>query len=202
MLNSAFRLRARSAWAGTLGLAVALAAMPVASNLWAQKVGSPGGAFELTDQNAKPFSSTQLAGKPYAIFFGFTNCPDVCPTTLLMMSNDLAKLGQDADKLRVVFVTVDPERDTPEQLRAYLSSFDPRIIGLTGSEAQIAAVAKGWNAFYNRIPESDGTYTIAHSAYVYLMDQDNRLAGKIGFQDAEPEQLAQLRHLLAGSAPN
>ena len=162
----------------------------------AQARGSLGPSFELTDHTGKPFSSAALAGQPYAIFFGFTHCPDVCPTTLLEMSNDLRALGADADRLRIVFVTVDPEQDTPEQLRQYLASFDPRIVGLTGSEAQVAAVAKGWNAFHNKIPEADGTYTIVHSAYVYLMDRSNHLAGTMGFQESEGEQVAKLRGLI------
>jgi len=196
----------RAAW--TVRLLLALSAAVLASTdgatiAQAQAVGSIGGSFELTDHNGKPFSSTALAGQPYAIFFGFTHCPDVCPTTLLEMSNNLRSLGSDGDRLKVVFVTVDPERDTPAHLRDYLSSFDPRIVGLTGSESQIAAAAKGWNAFYNKIPEGDGTYTIAHSAYVYLMSRDNRLVGTLGFQESQAEQLAKLRRLLevAGSAP-
>src|SRR2546430_1536532 len=106
------------------------------------------------------------------------------------MSNTLQRPGADAHRLRIMFVTVDPERDTPEQLQQYLDAFDPRIIGLTGSEQQIAAVAKGWNAYHNKIPEGDGTYTIVHSAYVYLMDRGNRLVGTMGFQDSEDEQVA------------
>jgi protein SCO1/2 len=112
------------------------------------------------------------------------------------MSNALQRLGADADRLRVVFVTVDPERDTPEQLQQYLDSFDPRIIGLTGSEQQIAATAKAWNAFHNKIPEGDGSYTVVHSAYVYLMDRDNRLTGTMGFQETEDEQVAKLKALI------
>ena len=166
-----------------------------------QAIGSLGAAFELIDQDARPFSSTTLAGRPYAIFFGFTHCPDVCPTTLLGMSNNLAALGTVGDQLKVIFVTVDPERDTPEQLKQYLASFDPRIVALTGSEPQIAAAAKGWNAFYNKVPEDDGSYTLAHSAYVYLMDRDNRLTGTLGFQEPEAEQIAKLRRLLADGAP-
>jgi protein SCO1/2 len=164
----------------------------------AQTVGSPGGTIELVDHNGQRFASTSLAGAPYAIFFGFTHCPDVCPTTLLQMSNSLRRLGADADRLKVVFVTVDPERDTPERLRAYLSSFDSRIVGLTGSADAIAAAAKGWNAFHNKVPEGGGSYTIAHSAYVYLMDADNRLTGTLGFQESEEEQIAKLRRLVGG----
>jgi protein SCO1 len=181
--------------------ALAASALP-ASQARAQKIGSQGGSFELTDQNGRPFSSSALVGRPYAIFFGFTHCPDICPTTLLEMSNHLAALGAEADKLAVVFVTVDPERDTPDLLHSYLASFDARIIGLTGSEAGIAEAAKGWDAFYNRIPESDGSVTVVHSAHVYLMDATNRMAGTLNFQEAEDMQLAKLQALLAGKPIN
>jgi protein SCO1/2 len=191
----------RTVWVTRLLLAAsagACAAAGLAIPAHAQALGSPGAHFELTDHNGKPFFSTSLAGRPYAVFFGFTNCPDVCPTTLLEMSNNLKALGADADRLRFVFVTVDPERDTPGRLREYLGSFDARIIGLTGSEPQIAAVVKGWNAFRNKIPEDDGSYTMVHSAYVYLMDRSNRLVDKIGFLDKEADQLAMLRSLIRG----
>jgi protein SCO1 len=168
----------------------------------AQKIGSSGGSFDLIDQNGGPFSSASLVGRPYAIFFGFTHCPDVCPTTLVAMGNHLSALGSDADRLKVVFVTVDAARDTPEHLRTYLASFDTRIIGLTGSEAQIAKAAQGWNAHYNTFTESDGSITIVHSAHVYLMDADNRLAATLNFQEPEAEQLAKLKALLAGKAAN
>jgi protein SCO1/2 len=162
----------------------------------AQSGGSGGPTFELIDHNGKPFSGAALVGRPYAIFFGFTHCPDVCPTTLIGMSNALRRLGADGDRLSVVFVSVDPERDTPEQLRRYLSSFDARIVGLTGTPAQLASAAQGWKAFHNKIPEDDGSYTIVHSAYVYLMDRANRLVGTMGFQDSEEEQAAKLRRLI------
>jgi protein SCO1 len=182
---------------------VALAAGALsASPARAQMIGSQGGSFELTDQNGRSFSSSALVGRPYVIFFGFTHCPDICPTTLLEMSNHLAALGADADKLAVVFVTVDPERDTPELLHTYLASFDARIIGLTGSEAGIAEAARGWDAFYNKIPESDGSVTVVHSAHVYLMGTDNRLTGTLNFQEAGDVQLAKLQALLAGKPIN
>jgi protein SCO1 len=162
----------------------------------AQTLGSLGGSFELTDHNGKSFSSAALMGQPYAIFFGFTQCPDVCPTTLLQMSHHLATLGAEADRLKVVLVTVDPEHDTPALLRQYLASFDNRIIALTGTPAQIAATAKAWNAFYNKLREPDGSYTIVHSAYVYLMDRNNRLVDTFGFNQPEAEQIAKLKRLL------
>jgi protein SCO1 len=173
-----------------------------AAGTQAQTLGSTGGSFELTDQTGKPFSSQTLVGRPYAIFFGFTHCPDVCPTTLVEISNRLAALGAEADKLRVVFVSVDFERDTPDALRAYLSSFDARIIGLSGSEAQLAEAAKGWNAHYDKFIESNGSITIVHTAHVYLMDADNRLMATLNFQEPESEQLAKLKRLLAGKPAN
>jgi protein SCO1/2 len=154
-------------------------------------------AFAAIDHTGRPFSSASLAGQPYAIFFGFTRCPDVCPTTLLEMSKELQDLGADGDRLKVVFVTVDAEHDTPERLREYLASFDSRIIGLTGSAEQIAAIAKVWNVFYYKLPEADGSYSYTHSAYVYLMDRNHRRAGTLNFQDPEAEQLAKLKTLLA-----
>jgi len=178
-----------AAWLGVLPSAAALA----------QSDGKAGPTFELIDQRGKPFSGAALAGRPYAIFFGFTHCPDVCPTTLMTLSNTLQRLGADADRLRILFVSVDPERDTPEHLRQYLAAFDARIIGLTGSEAQIASAVKDWKVFHNKIPEDDGSYTIVHSAYVYLMDRANRIVDTLGFQDSEEEQAAKLKSLIEGS---
>jgi protein SCO1/2 len=168
----------------------------ISAPVLAQSGGGSGPTFELIDHNGKPFSGAALAGRPYAIFFGFTHCPDVCPTTLIAMSNALRRLGADGDRLTMVFVSVDPERDTPGQLRRYLASFDAPIIGLTGSQAQVASAAQAWKAFHHKIPEDDGTYTIVHSAYVYLMDRANRLVGTMGFQDSEEEQVAKLRRLI------
>jgi protein SCO1 len=179
-----------------------VAGVPSATPSQAQKIGSAGGSFDLIDQNGRPFSSTSLAGRPYAIFFGFTHCPDICPTTLVEMGNHLLALGPDGDRLKVVFVTVDSERDTPDHLRTYLASFDARIVGLTGSEAQIAEAARGWNAHYDKFIEKDGSITIVHSAHVYLMDADNRLAATLNFQEPEAEQLAKLKALLAGKPAN
>jgi protein SCO1 len=178
-----------AAWLGVLVSAPAMA----------QSDGNVGPTLELFDQSGKPFSGAALVGRPYAIFFGFTHCPDVCPTTLMTISNTLQRLGADADRLSIPFVSVDPERDTPEQLRQYLAAFDVRIIGLTGTEAQIASAAKAWKVFHNKVPEDDGTYTIVHSAYVYLMDRANRLVGTMGFQDSEEEQATKLRSLIEGS---
>src|SRR5262245_59861648 len=198
MLSLGRRWRVYRAELGSCLLLAAWFGVLVSTPALAQSNGV-GPTFELIDQNGHPFSGAALAGRPYAIFFGFTHCPDVCPTTLMTLSNTLQRLGADADHLRILFVSVDPERDTPEQLRQNLAAFDARIIGLTGSEAQIAAAAKRWKVFHNKIREDDGSYTIVHSAYVYLMDRANRLVGTMGFQDSEEEQAAKLRGLLEGT---
>ncbi len=151
----------------------------------------------LTDQSGVPFRAATLAGRPYALFFGFTHCPDICPTTLLQMSSLLQKLGADADRLAILFVTVDPERDTAEVLKSYLTSFDPRIIALTGTPTQIKSVAGAWKAVYDRIDEGNNNYMIAHSAHVYLMDRWGRQRGTLNFQEGEASQLRKLKDLIA-----
>lgn len=159
-----------------------------------------GGAFTLTDVNGQRFDSKSLAGKPFAVFFGFTHCPDICPTTLLEMSNHLKALGERADRLNVLFVTIDPERDTPEHLKLYLSAFDPRIIGLTGSKEEIAAVAKSFRAVYERVPNKTGTdYTMNHTASVYLMDKTGRLVSTLSFEEPEETRQKKIDNLLARS---
>ena len=123
--------------------------------------------------------------------FGFTSCPDVCPTTL-------KTLGRDADKLNTVFISVDSERDTPEQLKLYLSSFDPHIRGLTGNEAQIQQVTKAYRVYYERIAQDDGRYTYDHSAVIYLMDKDGRYVGVLTYNEPDDSAVAKLRDLIAG----
>ncbi len=156
-----------------------------------------GGPFDLTAHTGKPFTDQDLVGKPYALFFGFTHCPDVCPTTLLDMTHRLQELQADGDKLRVVFVTVDPEKDTEHLLKEYLKSFDRRIVGLTGTPEQVANTAKVYRAYYRKVPTSGGDYTMDHSALVYLFDAKGSFAGTIAYQESEQSQLAKLKRLLA-----
>jgi protein SCO1/2 len=145
-----------------------------------------GGPFELTTHEGKRLSSAELEGKPFAVFFGFTHCPDVCPTTLLELSNLIKQLGPDADRMRFLFVTVDPERDTPGQLKLYMSNFDPRIVGLTGTPEEIATVAKAYGVFYQKVATKNG-YTYNHTATVYLMGKDGHRVST--FTDKEPEDV-------------
>src|SRR6201996_5664035 len=133
-----------------------------------------GGPFHLTDQNGKAVTDEDLKGKPFLVFFGFTHCPDVCPTTLFDVSEVFRALGPDAKKLRALFITVDPERDTPAVLKDYLSSFDPRIICVTGDEASITAAEKAYRVYAKKVPVDGGEYTMDHTAIVYLMNKDGR----------------------------
>lgn len=184
--------------------AVLLAAAPLAA-CDRQQAASPlrslvkiGGPFALVDMNGKPVTEKSLLGKPTAIFFGFTYCPEVCPTTLTDITAWLKALGPDADKLNVVFVSVDPERDTPEQLRLYLSNFDPRIQGFTGTPEAVAKAAKAYRVYYQKVPQDGGGYTIDHSSAVYLFDADGHFVAPIAYQSPPERALGQLRDLLKG----
>lgn len=157
-----------------------------------------GGPFTLTDMDGKPFSSESLKGKPYLVFFGFTYCPEVCPTTLFDLTQDMKELGPDADKLNVVFISVDPERDTPELVKTYLSNFDSRFIGLTGTPQQIAEVARSFKAFYRKIPTSDGDYTLDHQVTIYMMDGKGRFALASSYQEDQETRLTKIKRLVAG----
>jgi protein SCO1/2 len=133
-----------------------------------------GGPFHLIDQNGEPFSDQTLKGKSFLVFFGFTHCPDVCPTTLFEISEVMRQLGSDADRTAALFITVDPERDTPAVLKDYLASFDPHVHGLTGDAATLATVAKAYRVYYKKVPLDGGDYTMDHTAIVYLMDKEGR----------------------------
>lgn len=154
-----------------------------------------GGPFRLTSHEGKPFTDADLKGKPFAVFFGFTHCPEVCPTTLYDLTQDLEALGPDADRLRVAFVTVDPAQDTPELMKTYLSSFDPRIVGLTGTDDEIAAVAKEYRIYYRKVPTDSG-YTMDHTATIFLMDSKGDFYGTSNFQETQDVRRAKLRQLV------
>ena len=133
-----------------------------------------GGPFQLIDQNGKPFSDADLKGKWHLIFFGYTHCPDACPTALNEMSLALDRLGMKRDEVGVVFITVDPERDTPDALKSYVQSFDAPIVALTGSPEAVAQAAKAYRVFYAKHPRPDGDYDMDHSAVIYVMNPEGR----------------------------
>lgn len=155
-----------------------------------------GGPFTMVDQNGKTVTDADFRGEPFLVFFGFTNCPDICPTTLYEMSEVLKRLGPDANKTAALFVSVDPERDTPEKLKQYVSSFHPRIFALTGSEAQVEAIKKEYRVFAKKVPLKDGDYTMDHTAVVYLMDKNGRFIAPFNLQRTADEAAADLRKRL------
>jgi protein SCO1/2 len=159
-----------------------------------------GGPFTLTTQTGAKLSNADLKGKPFAVVFGFTRCPEVCPTTLWEMSQAFDKLGPDADKLRMLFISVDPTRDTPEFMARYLQSFDKHITGLTGTEDEIAAVAKEYRIYYEKVPTDDGDYTMNHTATIFLMDADGQFTGTISYGESMGMRLQKLRRLIGGTA--
>jgi protein SCO1/2 len=152
-----------------------------------------GGPFQLTDQDGRPVSDRDLRGKPYLIFFGFTRCPDVCPTALFDISEVMRSLGPDADSTAALFISVDPERDTPAVLKDYLSSFDPHVRGLTGDAASLAAVFKAFRVYYKKVPLDGGDYTMDHTALTYLMDKDGRFVAPFNLKRPPEAAAADLR---------
>ncbi|AMN54658.1 photosynthetic protein synthase I [Labrenzia sp. CP4] len=155
-----------------------------------------GGPFELVSGTGETVTDETFSTKPTVMFFGFTFCPDVCPTTLSELQGWMAELGADADKLNYAFVTVDPERDTPEVMRDYVWAFDKRIVPLTGSREQIDAMLKAYRVYSKKVPLDDGDYTMDHSAAVYLMSADNKFVGTIAYGEAEENALKKLRRLI------
>ncbi|GAB2454597.1 SCO family protein [Comamonas humi] len=132
--------------------------------------------FSMPDQEGKLRTLADFKGKVVVVFFGYTQCPDVCPTTMLELANVKKQLGAKGEQLQVVFVSVDPERDTPEVLKAYMANFDPSFVGLSGSPEQLAAMAKDFKVYYKKVEGSTpGSYTMDHSAGDYIYDPQGRL---------------------------
>jgi protein SCO1/2 len=149
-----------------------------------------GGPFQLVDQNNRPVDQHLLDGKWTAVFFGYTFCPDVCPTTLTTLGQAQSLLGEKAGRLQVVFISVDPGRDTPSQLKAYLSSpvFPKGTVGLTGSPAQVAQAAKAYKVFYQQEGSGDG-YSVDHTAAIYLMDPHGKFNRGLA-ENLKPDEFA------------
>jgi protein SCO1/2 len=152
-----------------------------------------GGPFYLEDQNGKPVSDEDMKGRPFLVFFGFTHCPDICPTTLFDISEVMRRLGEDADRTGALFITVDPERDTPAKLKDYLSDFDPHLRGLTGDPAAINAAIKAYRVYAKKIPLEGDDYTMDHTAVVYLMDKDGHFVAPFNLKRTPEAAAAELR---------
>jgi len=154
-----------------LGLAIRETPKGAAGTALANMIGGP---FHLIDQNGKPVSDADLKGKWQLVFFGYTHCPDACPTALNEMALALDQLGEKRGEIQVVFITVDPDRDTPDVMKYYVQSFDAPIIALTGSPDAVAQAAKAYRVYYAKHPRGDGGYDMDHSAVVYVMDPGGR----------------------------
>lgn len=159
---------------------------------------SVGGPFTLTGSDGKPFSSSKLAGRPYAIFFGFTSCPDVCPTTLARLSKLRRHLGKGDAAFGIVFVTVDPERDGPAEVGAYAKLFETPVVGLTGSPAQIDQVKKSFGVYSAKAPQPDGNYSVDHSSTVFLMDRSGKFVATLAPEEGDAAAVAKLQRLSNG----
>jgi protein SCO1/2 len=150
---------------------------------------SIGGPFQLTDQSGQAVTDKAMLGKPTLIFFGFTHCPDICPTSLFEMSEVLRAMGKDADRVNAYFVSVDPERDTAATMKDYLSSFDPHLKGLTGTPDAVAKVISSYRVYAKKVPLKDGDYTMDHTALIYLMDRDGKFIAPFNLK-RKPEEAA------------
>jgi protein SCO1/2 len=184
-----------------LVLGVAMLAATAYVTLRQQAPGAPapsaiGGSFALIDEDGKAITHRDMAGRPYLVFFGFTHCPDVCPTTAMEISQVFEALGKDA-KVSALFITVDPERDTAPILKDYLSSFDDRIIGVTGPRENIDAAMKSFRVYARKVPgEKTDSYNMDHTALVYLMDKQGRFVTGFNLKRSPQDAARDLRRFL------
>jgi protein SCO1/2 len=156
-----------------------------------------GGSFRLVDQNGNTVTDADLKGKWSLVYFGYTHCPDACPTALNDIAIALDQLGPKREAVRAVFITVDPERDTPEVLKEYVTSFDAPILALSGSPEEIARAAKAYRVYYAKHPEPGGDYSMDHSSVIYVMDPEGRFTASFTHQSTPEEIAERLKKLLA-----
>ncbi len=154
-------------------------------------------SWQLTDHRKRAVRSADWIGRPTMVFFGFTWCPDVCPTTLSDISGWLEELGPDADRLNIALISVDPDRDTPDVLAEYVANFDPRIAGLTGTASQIAQAAADFRVSYRKVPRDGDDYTMDHTAGVFLFYPDGRFASIIDFHEDRRFAVPKIRRTLS-----
>ena len=155
-----------------------------------------GGPFQLTDQAGQAVTEKDLHGRPTLIFFGFTHCPDVCPTSLFEISEVLRSMGKDADRVNAYFISVDPERDNAAAMKGYLSSFDPHLKGLTGDAAAVAKVISDYRVYARKVPLKEGDYTMDHTALIYLMDRDGKFVSPFNLKRTPEEAAKDLKRYL------
>jgi len=175
---------------GAIFLVTGLSPTPGAAN------STIGGPFHLVDQDGKPFSNQDMKGKPYLVFFGYTHCPDICPTTLFEMTQLFRKLGPEANKVGALFITVDPARDTQKIMKEYMASFDPHLRALTGDQKAIDQAIRDYRVYAKKVPEAGGDYSMDHTAIVYLMDKDGRFVAPFNMQRGVDAEAAELQNYL------
>ena len=176
-------------FAGSLAIGLALMMWLLDGPRGAIAPAAIGGPFQLVDQSGATVTADKLQGKPTLLFFGYTHCPDICPTTLFDISEVLKAMGKDADRVNAYFVSVDPERDSPAIMKDYLSSFDPHLKALTGDPEAVAKMLTAYRVYAKKVPGKDGDYTMDHSAMVYLMDRNGRFVAPFKL-DRKPEEAA------------
>ena len=178
------------------GLAVALRGPPADREISSsQSMAEIGGPFLLTGSDGEPFSSERLAGRPYALFFGFTNCPDVCPTTLARLARLRKQIGKGDEAFAIVLVTVDPERDTPAAMARYAGLFGTPVIALTGSIPAVEGIKKLFGITSEKVPQAGGDYSVDHTATTFLIDSKGKFAATISPSEGDPAALAKLERL-------
>jgi protein SCO1/2 len=157
--------------------------------------------FSLTRQDGAPISEQAFRGKPTALFFGFTNCPEICPTTVYELTGWMNKVDPDKTKLQAYFVSIDPERDTPEALKTYLTNVTDRITGISGDPAKVQEMARGFKVYFKKVPtdpnKPDGDYTMDHTASVFLLDKQGRFTGTIAYGENADVAEKKLENLIA-----
>jgi protein SCO1/2 len=185
-----------AAFAGSLVVGLVLMLWALGGLKGATAPAAIGGPFQLTDQAGQTVTEKSLQGRPTLIFFGFTHCPDVCPTSLFELSEVLKAMGGDADRVNAYFISVDPERDTNAAMKDYLSSFDPHLHGATGDAKAIDAVVKAYRVYVKKVPADKGDYSMDHTALVYLMDRDGRFVAPFNLKRAPEQAASDLKHYL------
>ncbi|MGN6583731.1 MAG: SCO family protein [Rhizobiaceae bacterium] len=159
-----------------------------------------GAPFQLVDQFDKPITEAAFRGHPSALFFGYTHCPEVCPTTLFELDAWLKKLGPEAKDVKAYFITIDPERDTPKVMDQYVSNVSKRIIGISGDPAKVEAMAKSFGIYFRKIPgDNADDYTMDHTASILLLDRNGAFVGTIAYGEDEKAAMAKLKRLEAGA---
>ena len=166
------------------------------TNMSGQAFGAP---FELTDHNGQTITEAAFRGHPSAVFFGFTHCPEVCPTTLFEMDGWLKQMGDAGKDIRAYFVSVDPARDTPEVMKSYVANVSDRITGVTGDPAKVEAMAKSFGIYWKKVPLDGGDYTMDHTASVLLLKPSGDFFGTIAYQESAETAVAKLERLASGS---